>query len=121
IRRTAFRRNGSLGARSIRGRLHPAGIADGEIRRRLRPRKDLRSYCEGRSGRRTGRAGIVQCINSRTAEPVPRRGIDEETARAAGYGARRRLGGAQYAWNTGGEAAERLPPPDVLWVWRKVN
>ena len=87
VRRTALRRNGSLGARSLRRRLHSAGAADGQIRRRLRPRQDLRSHRQGRSGHRAGRAGIVQRADSRIAVAVSRCGIDEEAARSAGYGA----------------------------------
>ncbi len=51
VRRPAVRRNGSMGARSLRRRIHPAGASNGEIGRRLRTRQDLRSNREGRSGR----------------------------------------------------------------------
>ena len=84
VRRTAFRRDGSLGARSLWRGLHPAGAADGEVGRRLRPRQDLRGDREGRSGHRAGRAGIVQRSDSRIAVALPRRRIDEEVPRSAG-------------------------------------
>ena len=87
VRRTAFRRNGSLGARSLRRRLHTAGAADGEVRRRLRPRQNLRGDSQGRSGRRAGRAGVVQRAHTRIAVVVPGRGVDEEAARDSGHGA----------------------------------
>ena len=42
VRRPALRRNGGLGARSLRRRLHAAGNADGEVGRRGRPHQGLR-------------------------------------------------------------------------------
>src|SRR5581483_11731184 len=41
----------------------------------------------GRSGRRTRRAGVVQRPDPRVAVAVPGRGVNEEAARSAGYGA----------------------------------
>ena len=78
VRRPAVRRNGSVGARSLRRGLHPAGTADGEIRRRLRPRQDLRSHRQRRGGDRARRAGVVQRAGARAAKPLPRCGIDQE-------------------------------------------
>ena len=77
VRRTALRRNGSVGARSIRRRLHPAGTAHRQVRRRLWPHQDLRGHRQGRSGDRAGRAGIVQRAHSRIAVAVPRCGTDQ--------------------------------------------
>ena len=88
VRRTALRRNGSVGARSLRRRLCSAGIADGQVRRRLRTRQDLRSDRQGRSGRRTRRAGVLQRPDPRVAVAVSGRGVDEEAAGDSGYGAR---------------------------------
>ena len=88
VRRTALRRNGSVGARSLRRRLRSAGIADGQVRRRVRTRQDLRSHRQGRSGRRAGRAGILQRPDPRVAVAVSGRGVDEEAARSSGHGAR---------------------------------
>ena len=71
VRRTALRGNGSVGAGSVRRRLHPAGAADGEVGRRLWPHQDLRGHREGRGGDRAGRARIVQRIDSRIAVALP--------------------------------------------------
>ncbi len=59
IRRTAFRRNGSLGAGSLRRGVHSSRTADGKVRRRVRPHQDLRGHRQGRSCHGAGRAGIV--------------------------------------------------------------
>ena len=48
VRRTAVRRNGGLGARGLRRGAHPPGAAHREVRRRDRPREDLRSDRQGR-------------------------------------------------------------------------
>ena len=50
VRRPALRRDGGLGARGVRRRPHPAGAAHGQVRRRLRPRQDLRGDRQGRHG-----------------------------------------------------------------------
>ncbi len=88
VRRTALRRNGSLGARSVRRGAHPSGIADRQVGRRLRPRENLRGHREGRAGHRAGRARIVQRAGPRVAVALPGRGIDEaaKTARQTGRG-----------------------------------
>ncbi len=44
VRRPALRRNGSLGARSLRRRLRAPGVAHRQVRRRLWPRQDLRGH-----------------------------------------------------------------------------
>jgi DNA-directed RNA polymerase subunit beta len=48
VRRTAVRRNGSLGARGLRRGAHPPGTAHREVGRRHGPREDLRSDRQGR-------------------------------------------------------------------------
>ena len=48
VRRPALRRNGSVGARGVWRRAHPAGTAHREVGRRDRPREDLRIHREGR-------------------------------------------------------------------------
>ena len=78
VRRPALRRNGSVGARSLRRRIRPAGIVDGEVRRRLRTSQDLRSDRQGRSGGRAGSARKLQRPDPRIAIAVSGRGIDEE-------------------------------------------
>ena len=85
VRRTALRRNGSLGSRSIWSRLRSAGTVDRQIRRRLRSRQDLRSDREGRSGGRAGRAGKLQRSDSRVAVAVSGRRVDEEAGRRSRY------------------------------------
>ena len=50
VRRPAVRRNGSLGAGSLRSGAHPAGTAHGKVGRRVWPRENLRSHREGRTG-----------------------------------------------------------------------
>ena len=63
VRRPAFRRNGGLGARSLRRRLHPAGDADGEVGRRRRPHQGVRGdrarrrHVRSRHSRKLQRAG----------------------------------------------------------------
>ena len=61
VRRPAFRRDGSLGARSLRRQLHPAGNADGQVRRRERPHQGVRVDRQGRTRHRSRHAGILQC------------------------------------------------------------
>ena len=60
VRRSALRRDGGLGPRSLRRGLHPAGDADGEVRRRGGPDQGLREHRQGRGQLRGRRAGIVQ-------------------------------------------------------------
>ena len=48
VRRPALRGDGGLGARGLRRRPHPPGAADRQVRRRLRPRQDLRGHRQGR-------------------------------------------------------------------------
>jgi DNA-directed RNA polymerase subunit beta len=73
VRRAALRRNGSLGAGSLRRRLHPPGAAHRQVRRRLRPHPDLRSHRQGRSRHRARRARILQRAHPRAAVALPRR------------------------------------------------
>ena len=71
VRRAAVRRNGSVGAGSVRRRVHPAGTAHRQVRRRLWPHQDLRGHRQGRGSDRAGRAGIVQRAHSRIAVALP--------------------------------------------------
>ncbi len=84
VRRTALRRNGSLGARSVRRGLHPAGAADREVRRRIWPHQDLRGHRQGRSGHGAGRAGIVQRADPRVAVALSGCGADQGRREEAG-------------------------------------
>ena len=81
VRWTALRRNGSVGARSLRRGIHSPGAAHCQVRRRIRPHQDLRGHRQGRSGDRAWRAGVVQRAHSRAAVTVPRRGADEDDSR----------------------------------------
>ena len=47
VRRPAFRGNGSVGTGSLRRVLHPAGNADGEVRRHHRPHQGIRKHRQG--------------------------------------------------------------------------
>jgi DNA-directed RNA polymerase beta subunit len=60
VRRPAFRRNGSVGAGSLRRFLRPAGNADREVRRRAGPYQGVRVHRQGRARHRGRHAGIVQ-------------------------------------------------------------
>ena len=60
VRRSAFRGDGGLGSGSLRRRLHPAGDADGQVRRRRGPDQGLREHRQGRGQFRGRRAGILQ-------------------------------------------------------------
>jgi DNA-directed RNA polymerase subunit beta len=61
VRRPALRRNGSVGARSLRRRLHAAGTPHRQVRRRAGPHAHLR----GRSSRATNalEAGTPESFN----------------------------------------------------------
>ena len=60
VRRPALRRDGGLGARSLRRGLHAAGDAHGQVRRRQRPDQGVREHREGRAQDRGRHAGVVQ-------------------------------------------------------------
>ncbi len=60
VRRPALRRNGSLGARSLRRVVHAAGDAHGQVRRRQRADQGLREHRQGRAQDRGRHAGVVQ-------------------------------------------------------------
>ena len=98
VRRTAVRRDGGLGARSVRRGLHAARTPHGQVRRRRRPRQDVRGDRQGRERARTGRARVVQgphqgtpVARARRESPhrEPRRGRDPHPGRRHG-GARAR-------------------------------
>ncbi len=70
VRRTAIRRDGGLGAGSLRRVVHAAGDAHGQIRRHQRPHEGLREHRQGRSQDRRGDAGVLQ--RSGEGNPVAR-------------------------------------------------
>ena len=67
VRRPALRRDGGVGARGLRRRAHPPGAADREVRRRRRPREDLRSHRQGRGHPGAGRARSRSRCSSRSS------------------------------------------------------
>ena len=73
VRRPAFRRNGGVGARSLRRRLHAAGDADGEVGRRRRPHQGLRGDRARRRHVRGRHPGIVQRAGQGDAFARPQR------------------------------------------------
>ena len=77
VRRPAVRRDGSLGARGVRRRLHAPGAPDGQVRRRRGPLARLRVDRQGRGARGAGAAGVVQRPRSRAAVALPRRRAPE--------------------------------------------
>ena len=54
VRRSAVRRDGSLGARGLRGRPRAAGDAHGQVGRRERPQQGVRGHREGPESPRAG-------------------------------------------------------------------
>jgi DNA-directed RNA polymerase beta subunit len=60
VRRPAFRRDGSVGARGVRRGVHAARTLDGQVRRRRRARQDVRSDRQGRERDGARCSGIVQ-------------------------------------------------------------
>ena len=74
VRRPALRRDGGLGARGLRRRLHPAGDADGEVRRRVGTHQGLRGD-RARAGHLRGRhPGKLQRAGQGAEVPGPERG-----------------------------------------------
>ncbi len=69
VRRPALRRDGSVGAGSLRRGVHAAGDADGEVRRHHRPHQGVREHRQGRSQDRRRHAGVVQ--RARQGDPLP--------------------------------------------------
>ena len=71
VRRPALRRNGGVGARSLRRRLHAAGDADGEVGRRRRPHQGVRGDRPRRRHVRGRYSGIVQRVGQGDALARP--------------------------------------------------
>ncbi len=92
VRRPAFRRNGSVGARSLRRRLHLAGNADREVGRRRRPYQGVRGDRARRRHVRGGHSGKLQRAGQGNALARPQR----RSAQFEAAGARpRRHGGSR--------------------------
>ena len=60
VRRSAIRRDGGVGARGVRRRLHPPGDAHDQVRRYGRARQGLRGDRQGREHRRAVDPRVVQ-------------------------------------------------------------
>ena len=78
VRRPALRRDGGVGAGSLRRGPHPAGDAHRQIRRRGGPQPDLRGHRQGRELPGAGHPGVVQRARQGAPEPGPRRGTGHE-------------------------------------------
>src|SRR5262245_60991923 len=107
IRRPALRRNGGLGARSLRRGAHPARAVDGEIGRRGRTLEDLRGHRQGRDRLRARPARIVQRACARIAIALPRR----RTAEARRARVLEEWGVGNREWGVGKDAPPHSPFP----------
>ncbi len=95
VRRPALRRDGGVGARGLRRRVHAAGDADHQVRRHRRAREGLRGDRQGREHRRAVDPRVLQGAPEGDAVARPRR------PRPLGRGPRGRGAGG------GGRAAPR--------------
>ena len=103
VRRSALRRNGSLGARSLRRGVHPPGTAYCEIGRRLRTHQNLRGHRQGRGRDGAGRSRVVQRAHSRIAGPLPGCRVDQGYREEAGGRSSRLVLSGQWlvaSWNS---------------------
>ena len=101
VRRPALRRDGGLGARGLRGRVHPAGDADHQVRRHGRAREGLRGDRQGREHRRAVDPRVLQGAPQGDAVAGarrPRHLRGRRRGRGAGGGRRAapRRGGARH-------------------------
>ena len=97
VRRPALRRNGGVGARSLRCRLHAAGDADGEVGRRRRPHQGLRGDRARRRHLRSRRARKLQRARQGNAGAGSQRRTGElRRCRHSGTGG----GAAVEAWRS---------------------
>ena len=78
VRRPAVRRDGSLGPRSVRGSLHPAGALDGQVRRRRGAHQDLREHGQGREHARSGHTRQLRRADERDPRPRAEHAAREE-------------------------------------------
>ena len=92
VRRPAFRRDGSLGAGSLRRGVHPAGNADGEVRRRTGPQPDVQEHRRRRARDGRGHARVLQRAGQ--GNPLARRSTWSWKSTEDGTG-RRALRGAR--------------------------
>ena len=93
VRRPALRRDGGVGARGVRSRLHPAGDAHRQVRRHRRPRQGLRVDRQGREHPRALDPRVVQG----PAEGDPEPGAGRQRGLRGGRGRRDGRGGGRPA------------------------
>ena len=93
VRRPALRRDGGLGARGLRRRLHAAGNAHGQVGRRGRPHQGLRGDRARRRHVRGRHSGELQRAREGNALARPQRRADE--------------------FQEGRQRAEQLPPSEA--------
>ena len=98
VRRTALRRDGGVGARGVRRRVHAPGDAHDQVRRHRRARQGLRGDRQGREHRRAVDPRVVQGAAEGDAVPGARR-PGHLRGRRRGRGAR---GGRRAAPRRGG-------------------
>ena len=102
VRRPALRRDGGVGARGVRRRVHAAGDAHDQVRRHDRPRQGVRGDRQGREHRRAVDPRVVQGAAEGDAVAGARRPRPVER-RARGRGP----GGGRRAAPRGGRARHR--------------
>ena len=112
VRRPAFRRNGSVGARGLRCRLYAAGDADGEVGRRCRAHQGLRSDRSRRRHIRSRHPRELQRSRQGNALSRPQRRARKHAGRGnAGSTAGRRRVRQRRAARGRGPFAARKPVP----------
>ena len=107
VRRPAFRRNGGVGARGLRRRVHLAGNAHREVGRRRRPYQSVRGDRSRRRHVRGGHSRKLQRAGQGNAIARPQRRSAQFEAAAAGPG-NGRGGGVVTTLRSGEGAAPRL-------------
>ena len=93
VRRSALRRDGGLGARGLRRRVHAPGDAHHQVRRHRRPREGVRGDRQGREHRRAVDPRVVQGAAEGDAVALARR----PRALRGGRGGGRPRGGGRAA------------------------
>ena len=82
VRRPALRRDGGLGARGLRRRVHAAGDAHRQVRRHRGPRQGLRGDRQGREHPRAVHPRVVQ--GAAEGDAVPRRSTSTSSSEGGG-------------------------------------
>ena len=90
VRRPALRRDGGVGARGVRRRLHAAGDADHQVRRHRRAREGVRGDRQGREHRRAVDPRVLQGAPEGDAVASPSTSTSSRTRAARSRCGRRR-------------------------------